>query len=404
MKTTKGKNNRHVKNINQYAIIQLIRDSGPLTKAEIAAKTDLTFTAINNIVEELMNLRLIREAGYNNSSGGRKPLLLELNGDALYAVGVHVSAYTIKTAIINFHGTPIAIKELKLASTTDKHAIVDQILYSVEAVITDSGLEKGKIAGIGLGVPGPLDPYKGIVLTPPNIPGLVSVPIRELIQNHFEMPVLIDKDANVMALGELWFGGGRGFNNVLYIDADLGIGSGLVINRKLYQGFPYGAGEIGHGTIDLDGPRCNCGNYGCLETMASGMAILRRAGEEIRRGAGSMLSAPYESGEDTLDIHRVIEAAHKGDQLSVNILDESARYLGIALGNVINLLAPETIIIGGLLVNGQDSYFQKIKSIALSRSFATFHREILLQPSSLKGLAGVTGAGVLILEELLSKD
>ncbi|TDF98751.1 ROK family protein [Paenibacillus piri] len=402
MRSAKGENSR--KNINQYTIIQLIRDNGPMTKAEMAAKTNLTFTAINNIVEKLTNQHFIREAGYDLSSGGRKPVLLELNADALYAVGVHVSASTLKTAVINFCGVPVSAAEAKLESGTDRDTIMKQIIRAVESVIAASGVNKEQISGIGLGVPGPLDPYNGIVLTPPNIPGLASVPVQQLMRDHFGLPVMIDKDANVMALGELWFGSGRGFNNLLYLDADLGIGSGLVFNRKIHQGFPYGAGEIGHGTIDLDGPKCNCGNYGCLETVASGMAIIRRAGEEIRRGVGTALSALYESGEDALDIRHIIEAAREGDRLAVNILDESARYLGIALANAINFLAPETVIIGGLLVNGQHSYFEKVKSIAVSRSFATFHKSIVLQPSYLEGAAGITGAGALIFEERLSKE
>ncbi|TJY43569.1 ROK family protein [Cohnella pontilimi] len=400
----KGKNIRHVKNMNRYVILQCIRDQGPITKVEIAARTHLSFTAINNLVDELIREHLISEAGFDISSGGRKPILLELNPDAVYTVGIHLSASTIKAAVINFKGRPVVQEQAKLRSKEDREAIVAQIVHAVESIMAKSKLPRDRFVGIGVASPGPLDPSRGVILSPPNIPGLASVPLRDILQERFGMNASIEKDANVMALSELWFGAGRGLNNMIYVDADVGIGSGIIFNRKIYQGFPYGAGEIGHGTIELDGPRCNCGNYGCLEAVASGMAMIRRAGEEIRRGVASELAPMYLDNEDAVDIHAIIDAAKKGDALAVNLLNESARYMGIALANVINMITPETIVIGGLLVNEIPEYFEQIKGIAQARCFATFHKDILLQSSQLKLQAGVVGAGTLGIEQYLSSE
>jgi glucokinase len=398
----KGKNIRHVKNINRHVILQFIRDNGPITKVEIAAQANLSFTAINNLVDELIREHLISETGYDISSGGRKPILLDINPAAVYTVGIHLSASTIKSAVINFRGLPVVQEEAKLDSTADRDTIVSRIIQSVESILSKSTLPRERFVAIGVASPGPLDPNKGLILSPPNIPGLASVPLRDILQDRFGMTTLIEKDANVMALSELWYGAGRGLNNMIYVDADIGIGSGIIFNRKIYQGFPYGAGEIGHGTIDLDGPRCNCGNYGCLEAVASGMAIIRRAGEEIRRGVGSELAAKYFEREDAVDIGAIIEAAKRQDPLAVNLLNESARYVGIALANVINMITPESIVIGGLLVNECPDYFKQMKGIALSRCFATFHKDSMLQPSELKHQAGVIGAGTLGIEQYLS--
>jgi glucokinase len=401
MNNTKGRNNRHVKNMNRYLILQCIRDFGPITKVAVAFKTNLTFTAINNIVDDLIQSGLILEEGYDSSSGGRKPVLLNLKADAIFMMGVHVSISTIRSAVINFRGEPIVINETKLTDNSDKELILGQIFESIESIIAGFGLNSESLVGIGLGVPGPLDPYKGVVLSPPNLKGLTSVPLRDLIEQRFGLPTMIDKDANVMALGELWYGNGRGYDNFVYLDADIGIGSGLIFNRKIYHGFPYGAGEIGHGTIDIDGPRCNCGNYGCLEAVASGIAVIRRIGEEIRRGVSSELASQYQDYVPGVDIQAIMEAAQNKDSLALGVLNESARYIGIALANMINLLTPETIIIGGVLVNQHPDYFDEIKSIALSRSFASFRREVLLKPSHLKVHAGVIGAGTLMLEHYL---
>ena len=404
MSVHKGKNIRHVKNLNRYVILHFIRDHGPITKAEIAASTNLTFTAINNIVDELLRERLILEAGYDISSGGRKPVLLDLNPDAVFTIGIHLNASTIKASVINFKGAAVAQVETKLNAGAGRDIIVEQIFRAVDAIMSKQGLPKERFIGIGVASPGPLDPYNGVILSPPNIPGLASVPLKQLLEERFPMPALIEKDANVMALSELWYGAGRGLNNLIYIDADLGIGSGIIFNRKIYHGFPYGAGEIGHATIELDGPRCNCGNYGCLEAVASGMAIVRRAGQEIRRGVASELAPMYVTAEDTVDIHAVMEAAQNKDVLAANLLNESARYVGIAVANVINLITPETIVIGGLLANKHPQYFEQIKSVAMSRCFASFHKEMMINASELKEQAGVIGAGTLVLEQYLSNE
>ncbi|PJN55972.1 N-acetylglucosamine repressor [Paenibacillus sp. GM2FR] len=403
MNNSVGKNNRHVRNLNRIGIIGLLRDYGSLTKAEIAAKMNLTFTAVNNLVEELMKDRLIIEAGfYDDSSRGRKPKLISLNPGDIYTVGVHISASSVRAAVINLQGKAMTEKRCSFEDNTNRGSVVNMIISTIQAVLGESGL-KSQIIGIGVGAPGPLDPEQGRILTPPNLPGLHQVRLKGLIEENTELSTQIEKDANVMALGELWYGNGRHFNNLVYVDADTGIGSGLIFNQKIYQGYPFGAGEIGHCTIDIDGPRCNCGNYGCLEAIASGIAIVRRVGEELRRGAASSLKSSYDGNERGLDVTDVITAGLDGDQLAANMLNESARYVGISLANVINLLTPETIIIGGVLANRYPDFFEYVKETSYNRSLSSFHNKIVLQPSELGEHAGIIGAGTIVLEKYLNE-
>ncbi|AYB43563.1 ROK family protein [Paenibacillus lautus] len=403
MNNSVGKNNRHVRNLNRIGIIALLRDYGSLTKAEIAAKMNLTFTAVNNLVEELMRDRLIAEAGfYDESSRGRKPKLLSLNSGDIYAVGVHISASSVRAAVINLQGKAMMEKRSIFEDNANRGSVVNVIISTIQAVLDESGL-KSQIIGIGVGAPGPLDPVQGKILSPPNLPGLHQVRLKGLIEENTELPTQIEKDANVMALGELWYGNGRHFSNLVYVDADIGIGSGLIFNQKIYQGYPFGAGEIGHCTIDIDGPRCNCGNYGCLEAIASGIAIVRRVGEELRRGAASSLKSSFDGNDHGLDVTDVITAGLEGDQLAANMLNESARYVGISLANVINLLTPETIIIGGVLANRYPDFFKYVKETSYNRSLSSFHNKIVLQPSELGELAGIIGAGTIVLEKFLNE-
>ena len=402
MNNSVGKNNRHVRNLNRIGIIASLRDYGSLTKAEIATKMNLTFTAVNNLVEELMRDRLIAEAGfYDESSRGRKPKLLSLNSGDIYAVGVHISASSVRAAVINLQGKAMMEKRSIFEDNANRGGVVNVIISTIQAVLDESGL-KSQIIGIGVGAPGPLDPVQGKILSPPNLPGH-QVRLKGLIEENTELPTQIEKDANVMALGELWYGNGRHFSNLVYVDADIGIGSGLIFNQKIYQGYPFGAGEIGHCTIDIDGPRRNCGNYGRLEAIASGIAIVRRVGEEARRGVASSLKSSFDGNDHGLDVTDVITAGLEGDQLVANMLNESARYVGISLANVINLLTPETIIIGGVLANRYPDFFKYVKETSYNRSLSSFHNKIVLQPSELGEFAGIIGAGTIVLEKFLNE-
>ncbi|WP_098746905.1 ROK family protein [Paenibacillus sp. EZ-K15] len=403
MNSSVGKNNRHVRNLNRIGIIALLRDYGSLTKAEIAAKMNLTFTAVNNLVEELMKERLIIEAGlYDESSRGRKPKLISLNPADMYTVGVHISASSVRAAVINLQGKMLLEERCSFEDSANRGSVVNIIISTIQAVLDKSGLES-EIIGIGVGAPGPLDPVQGKILSPPNLPGLHQVRLKELIEENTELPTHVEKDANVMALGELWYGNGRHFNNLVYVDADIGIGSGLIFNQKIYQGYPYGAGEIGHCTIDIDGPRCNCGNDGCLEAIASGIAIVRRVGEELGGGAASSLSSYFNGDDHGLDVVDVINAGLAGDQLAANILHESARYVGISLANIINLLTPETIILGGVLANCYPDFFNHVKETSFNRSLSSFHNKMVLQPSELGEHAGIVGAGTIVFEKYLDE-
>lgn len=401
MNNSVGKNNRYVRNMNRIGIVGLLRDYGSLTKAEIAAKMNLTFTAVNNLVEELMKERVIIDAGlYDDSSRGRKPKLISLNPADKYTVGVHISAYSVQAAVINLQGNVLLEKRCSFEDGANRGSVVNMIISTIQAVLDESGLES-EIIGIGVGAPGPLDPVQGKILSPPNLPGLHQVRLKELIEENTELPTHVEKDANVMAIGELWYGNGRHFNNLVYMDADIGIGCGLIFNQKIYQGYPFGAGEIGHCTIDINGPRCHCGNDGCLEAMASGNAIVRRVYEELGRGAASSLTSYFNSDDQGMDVVDVIHAGLAGDPLAANVLRESARYVGISLANIMNMLTPETIILGGVLANRYPDFFNHVKETSVNRSLSSLHNKMVLQPSQLGEDAGIIGAGTIVFEKYL---
>ncbi|KOP67719.1 ROK family transcriptional regulator [Bacillus sp. FJAT-18019] len=402
MNNSVGKNNRHVRNMNRIGVISMLRDYGSLTKAEIAAKMDLTFTAVNNVVEELMQEGWIMDAGYDvDAYRGRKPKLISLNPDGIYTVGVHIDTAFVRAGVMNLQGNMILEEQSKFEDNANRGSVVNVIISTIQAVLDQSEL-KSRIIGIGVAAPGPLDPIQGKILSPPHIPGLHQVRLKGLIEENAELPTYLEKDANAMALGEQWYGNGRHFNSMIYVNADMSIGSGLILDQKLYRVSPFGAGEIGHCTIDMNGPRCYCGNHGCLDAIASGMAIISRVNEK-RLGAPGSPESSLVNDEHDLNMSELISAGLAADPVAVQSLSNSAQYVGIALANIMNLLTPETIIIGGSLAIHYPDFFEHVKETAYNKSLSSFHNQMVLQPSELGDHAGMVGAGTIVFEKYLSE-
>ncbi|NGP45953.1 ROK family transcriptional regulator [Bacillaceae bacterium SIJ1] len=287
----------HMKQMNRSVVLSLIRNEGPISKADIAEKTKLTFATISNIIQKLFQSNLISEQGHGESKGGRKPVLYGLNANAYYAVGVEVGVSQVSAVLTNLQATVVAEEKVPTDASLESTSIVGQMFAVIDTVIETAGVTKESILGIGISAPGPLDIESGVILQPPNLTGWRHVPLRDMVSERYRLPVHLEKDANAAALGEMWFGAAKGKENVIFILADEGIGGSVIYQGRFYRGFNNGGGDLGHGTIDIDGPLCNCGNYGCLEALSSGLAVVRRVKEEVRRGVSSQLSVLIEEDE-----------------------------------------------------------------------------------------------------------
>ena len=252
--------------------------------------------------------------------------------------------------------------------------------------------------GIGIGVPGPVDTINGVVLTPPNIPVLKYLPLKEILEERFGCRVFVQKDTNVIAFGEYWCGDDKDTDDLTYIDVDMGIGSGSIIDGKMHVGANHIAGEFGHITLDLNGPLCNCGNRGCLEAMSSGIAILRDLRNELEKEPGHPL---YEKREQ-LEIEDIFEMVEKKDLLIISLLNQSAFYLGVAVSNLINVLDPQRIVLGGILIQKYPRYFEIVQDVANSYKVKGA-KETQMSISGLKENAGVIGAGEIVAEQFCNE-
>jgi glucokinase len=258
--------------------------------------------------------------------------------------GIDIGGTKIAVAVAYPDGRVIAKRTIPTDVEKGPHEILERTMSLVGELAREA---RGALTAIGVGCAGPLDVVRGLILSPPNLPGWDEFPLVELLKRRFGVPVVLENDANAAALGEQRFGAGRGFENLVYITISTGIGGGVIVDGRIVRGVGSGAGEVGHMTIIPDGPVCGCGGRGCLETLCSGTAIARRASEALAEGAQSILSAYLSTGRERITAARVTEAARCGDRFAEEFWSETVGYLSLGVGNIIAILAPEAIILGG---------------------------------------------------------
>jgi glucokinase len=281
--------------------------------------------------------------------------------------------------------------------------VLDRLIALAKRTLDQTRREfpDAEVLGVGVGAPGPLDTKSGIVLLTPNL-GWVNLPLRQIIHDRLGLPAVLDNDANCAVLGEWWMGAARGTRNAIGITIGTGIGGGIVVDGKLYHGASDCAGEIGHTTIDTEGRRCKCGNYGCLEAYASGPNIAMRAVEEITAGAVSRL-AGYVGGDlRQITAQTVYQAAHDGDDLALEVVNDTAKFLGAGIANLLNIFNPEVVVVCGGVTLAGDHLFVPLRREVARRAFKPAVSVCRIVPCELAGTAGVYGAAKAFLDNMES--
>jgi glucokinase len=278
--------------------------------------------------------------------------------------------------------------------------VLDRLIALAKRTIQQTRREHpgSDFLGVGVGAPGPLDTKSGVVLLTPNL-GWVNLPLRQIIHERLGLPAALDNDANCAALGEWWMGAARGTRTAIGITIGTGIGGGLIIDGKLFHGASDCAGEIGHTTIDTEGRRCKCGNYGCLEAYASGPNIALRAIEEIEAGAESRLARYVDGDLKRITAQTVYQAAHDGDQLALQVVNDTAKFLGAGIANLVNVFNPEAVVVCGGVTLAGDHLFVPLRREVARRAFKPAVSVCRIVPCELVGSAGVYGAAKVFLDQ-----
>ena len=332
---------QHTKDHNSQLVLRTIYDSNEISRAELARLTRLTRTTISDVVAHLIERGLVEEVGHGRSSGGRMPILLRVIDDSRHLIGINLMDGELSGATINLRGS-IQQRACRALHCKDAESVLALTYDLIDELI---GLATRPLLGIGISTPGLMDNSAEVVRRAVNF-GWQNLHLKALIQSRYQLPVYMGNLAHMAALAEYTCGGGQKRKNLVVIHISQGIGAGIILHGELYHGDAYGAGEIGHAVVVEDGRLCNCGNYGCLETVADSRAIVRRVRE---LASAAPASRPHQSTFDlaAIDFEQAVRAFHAGDPTVGHVIEEVGRYLGIAAAQLVSILNIERIVITG---------------------------------------------------------
>jgi len=314
-----------------------------------------------------------------------------------FVIGVDLGGTKILSAIVDKKGNIIHSVNIPTEAASGKEKVIQNITASIKLLLKSSGVPLSSVGSIGIGAPGPVDFRKGVILNPPNLPGWEEVPLATIIEKEFNKKVFLENDANAAALGEAEFGSAKGVKNFVYVTVSTGIGGGLVLNGELYRGGSGGAGEIGHMVIKTNGPKCGCGNFGCLEAMASGEAMARLARDRVKDDKSSLILQKAGNDISKIDSLSVELAAKDGDKLANEIIAEISFYLGIGMSNLVNILCPDMIAMGGGVMNMGEMILGPVRETVKRLSLSPAKDNVKIVRAKLGKDVGVIGAAALCL-------
>jgi glucokinase-like ROK family protein len=384
-----------LRQVNRNVVFRLIRERGRTSRTELARLSGLSKATVSEIVADLLARGFVREAGMQSFGRGRNRVVLEFDPAARLVLGAQLDDTECAVVLADLNARP------RHAATTPVRggAPEDFVAALDEGVARLRPLAEAPILGLGLGAPGSIDPDgRRVTISVPL--AWRDVPIADLVEARIGLPVLAANRAKVAALGEVWHGAGRGAEHLIYVFIGAGIVAGMVIHGALYFGSAGGAGELGHVTVLPDGPLCGCGNQGCLHTVASESAIIRSARVRARRTDGTLLRQLTDGllGQIALEVLR--DAAHQGDGVALATLAEAGAYLGLAIANLVNLVNPQLVVLGGPIAALGEPILEPIRREVRQRALPDSLVDLAIVPSTLGDAAGAIGAAALFLESL----
>lgn len=314
------------------------------------------------------------------------------------AVAVDLGGTKLRAALSDSAGKILVRAAIPTEADKGLQHVLDNMEQLVKTVVEQA--DYAKLIGLGIGAPGPLNPMTGVVYSPPNLPGWDNVPLRDIMEERTGLPVFLGNDANLAALGEYSFGAGKDYKYLVYITISTGVGGGVIENGKLLLGARGGAAELGHMTIEARGPRCNCGNFGCLEALASGTAIRRRAIEALEASAThSSLRDATGGNLQAITTELISKAAEASDSFARELLRETGFYLGVGLTNVLHLYNPEIVVLGGGVSQIGDIIFEPMRRTVSERAMPAFREGVPIVVTELGDEIGLYGGLAIVISE-----
>lgn len=336
-----------MKSVNKSIVLNKIRTGAPISRSQIAKETKLTPPTVSGIVKDFLEKRIVVEKESGESLGGRKPIMLHINHKAFSIIGVDAGPEQIVAVVTDLSGEILKRVSIDIEKPLDNRIFIRLLKKCINQLIEKLPNNIGEILGIGVAMHGVVDAGRGISLVSPNL-GLTDIPIKEELEESFDLTVKVENDARLMALGESWFGGHGKLDSIIAVNIGRGVGSGIILDGKLYHGAQDIAGELGHMVIDIHGKTCECGNRGCLQTLTTGSAIAKLAQKKLSDQGNANEDSFKLSGES------VYALAKAGNKLYEDVLKKTGEYIGIGLTNLIHIMNPDKIVLGGGVMNSKE--------------------------------------------------
>ncbi|MGM0498728.1 MAG: ROK family transcriptional regulator [Bacillota bacterium] len=366
----------NMKKQNQKNILSLIKDEDGISRAQIADKLRISRATVTNIVRELISYELVQESAVGKSRGGRRPMLLNLKSKGAFVIGIEWGIDSVKAVLLNLKAKIIADDQIKVRGHDfeEYKDITFKLIEKYQSQLVDST----KIIGIGLGIHGLVDPKKGLSIFTPHF-NWKQINIKKIIAREYNYPIFIDNDVRMMAAGEIW----QGRDDFIFINTGSGIGSALVFKAKLHYGNNYAAGELGHMKIKDGGPKCHCGKNGCLESLASKESIILR----------------YKKLKtiDDITFREIINRYQADEKEALLVVNDALNYFARAVSNILNILNPEAVIIGGLFAEYDQVLLNKLHKIIKEGSLNQIADDLKITTAYYKDFAGAVGAAEKVL-------
>ncbi len=392
-------NNKFLKAYNEAGILDLIRIEKALSRADLSKATGLSATATGAIVSSLIDKGYIHEVGTGESKGGRKPVMLELKPDSYYSVGLDVDIDSISYILMDITGRVVYEGIAELVSHAPD-TVASKAAECVKKIVSGHAIDEGKLLGIGISVPGMVGAETHSILLAPNL-NWEDVDLGPMLNARLELPVYIENEAMASAICENWIGACQGISNFVCVNIKSGIGAGIFTGGRLYRGAGGSAGEVGHIVVDERGPKCGCGNYGCLETTASTGRLVEAARRLVRQGVVSELNKFTDV--DNIQLNHIVDVARNGDEAARGLLTEAARYIGIALSNLVNTLNPSKIVLGKDFVKYGDLVMDVLRSVIDNKALKRPAANVEITVSEIGERASTLGAAIIPLKVLFGR-
>ncbi len=384
-----------LKEINRAHVFEILRRERIVSRPGLAELTGLSRATVSLLVDSLLQVGIVQEAGFGASSGGRPPVLLEFKPDAVHALGARMRDYQWSVFLTDLDARPLDRESIEIPGS-GAEAAADALARAVDALLQRNQSQR-ILPALGVGSPGLVDMRTGVIQSATDV-GWFEVPLKQMLESRIGLEVYVANRSKVGALGERWRGAGTGTEDLIYISIGTGVAAGIIHRGELYIGSNSSAGELGHVTIEPHGPLCPCGNRGCLQQLVSDPAIAGRTRERLRRTQQGPLFERYGAQPEALGAAAVFAAAEEGDELAVEVLDEAAEHLAVAIGNLINLFNPEMIVLGGQAGAGSELFAEMLRTKVRKRAMAYALSAVTITTGRLGPDAAAVGAAVLVLQ------